>query len=129
MKKSPEKTDSPKYHHPEQSRNDNEFYSADSPIINPELDEFNRKYFSERIARTIANRKDSKSLVIGVYGKWGEGKTTVLNFIDSELKRHDNVATLFFNPWMFPSETELFIAFYTELAKGIEISLSTGKEK
>lgn len=67
-------------------------------------------------------------MVIGIYGKWGEGKTTVLNFIDSELKHHSNIATIFFNPWMFPSETELFIAFYTELAKGLEKSLSTVKE-
>jgi predicted KAP-like P-loop ATPase len=74
MKKSPEKTDSSQNHQPEQSRKDNKIYSADSPIINPELDEFNRRLFSERIARTIANRKDTKSLVIGIYGKWGRGK-------------------------------------------------------
>lgn len=113
----------------EQSENMDEIYSADSPIIDPDLDEFNRKEYSERIAQTIAARRETKSLVIGIYGKWGEGKTTVLNFIDSELKRHSNMATIFFNPWMFPSETELFIAFYTELAKGLEKSLPTAKEK
>ena len=105
-----------------------EIYSADAPIVNPDLDEFNRKEFSERIAQTIASRKESKSLVVGVYGKWGEGKTTVLNFIDSKLKRDSNIVTIFFNPWMFPSETELFIAFYTELAKGLQKSLPTAWE-
>ena len=65
----------------------------------------------KRIAQTIAARKETKSLVIGIYGKWGEGKTTVLNFIDGELKRHNNIVSLIFNPWLFPSETELFIAF------------------
>lgn len=113
----------------EKLENMDEIYSADSPISDPDLDEFNRKEYSERIAQTIAARRETKSLVIGIYGKWGEGKTTVLNFIDSELKRHSNVATIFFNPWMFPSETELFIAFYTELAKGLEKSLPTAKEK
>ena len=105
-----------------------EIYSADAPIGNPALDEFNRSEYSERIAQTIGSRKETKSLVIGIYGKWGEGKTTVLNFIDSELKRNSNIVTIFFNPWMFPSETELFIAFYTELAKVLKKSLPTTRE-
>jgi predicted KAP-like P-loop ATPase len=113
----------------EQTENIEEIYSADSPISNPDLDEFNRREYSERIARTIAARKETKSLVVGIYGKWGEGKTTVLNFIDSELRRHNNIVTIFFNPWMFPSESELFTAFYTELAQGLEKSLPTSKEK
>lgn len=113
----------------EKVENMDEIYSADAPISNPDLDEFNRKEYSERIAQTIVARKETKSLVIGIYGKWGEGKTTVLNFIDSELTRHDNIVTIFFNPWMFPSETELFTAFYAELAKGLEKSLPTAKEK
>ncbi|MFT3893378.1 MAG: P-loop NTPase fold protein [Anaerolineales bacterium] len=106
-----------------------EIYSSDSPITDSNLDEFNRKEYSRRIAQTIARRKDTKSLVIGIYGKWGEGKTTVLNFIESELKHHNNIVPIFFNPWMFPTETELFTAFYTELAKGLEKSLPTAKEK
>ncbi len=113
----------------EQSEKTDEIYSTDSPISNPDLDEFNRREYSERIAQTIAGRRETKSLVIGIYGKWGEGKTTVLNFIESGLKHHSNVVTLFFNPWMFPSETELFTAFYTELAKGLEKSLPNAKEK
>lgn len=114
---------------PQQIENrSDEIYSADAPIGNPALDAFNRREYSERIAQTIASRKETKSLVIGIYGKWGEGKTTVLNFIDSELKRHNNIVTIFFNPWMFPSETELFIAFYTELAKVLKKSLPTMQE-
>ena len=113
---------------PAQTGNPAEIYSADAPIGKPELDEFNRREYSERIAQTIAARKETKSLVVGIYGKWGEGKTTVMNFIDSELKRHDNIVTIFFNPWMFPSETELFMAFYTELAKGSKKSLPTAWE-
>jgi len=109
--------------------NREEIYSADNPISNPKLDEFNRREFSERIAQTIAARKETNGLVIGIYGKWGEGKTTILNFIDNELKRQSNVITFKFNPWMFPSETELIVAFYTELAKTLKKSLPTVKEK
>jgi KAP-like P-loop domain-containing protein len=120
---------SPKVPLQEQVENMDEIYSADAPVSNPDLDEFNRREYSERIAQTIAARKEAKSLVVGIYGKWGEGKTTVLNFINSELKRHNSIVTIFFNPWMFPSEIELFTAFYTELAKGLEKSLPSAKEK
>lgn len=119
----------PKVPSQEQVEKMNEIYSADAPISSPDLDEFNRREYSERIAQTIAARKETKSLVVGIYGKWGEGKTTVLNFIDNELKRHSNIVTIFFNPWMFPSETELFTAFYTELAKGLKKSLPSAWEK
>jgi len=112
----------------EPSESNSDIYSADNAIRDPDLDEFNRREFSERIARTIAARKESKSLVVGIYGKWGEGKTTVLNFIDGELKKHTNVVPLNFNPWLFPSETELLIAFYSELAMVLGKSLSTRKE-
>lgn len=118
----------PKISSKEQVENLKEIYSSDAPVNNPALDEFNRRGYSERIAETIAARKETKGLVVGIYGKWGEGKTTVLNFIDSKLKQHGNVVTIFFNPWMFPSETELFIAFYTELAKGLKKSLPTAWE-
>ncbi len=111
-----------------QSENVNEIYSSDSPLSNPDLDEFNRGEYSKRIAQTIAARKDPASLVVGIYGKWGEGKTTVLNFINTELNHYENVIALKFNPWLFPSETELLIAFYTELAKGLGKSLPTMKE-
>ncbi len=123
-----QKSENPEISIPEQTGDTDEIYSADAPIVNPDLDEFNRREFSKRIAQTISSRKETKSLVVGIYGKWGEGKTTVLNFIDSELRLHNNIVTIFFNPWMFPSETELFTAFYTELAKGLEKSLPTARE-
>ena len=106
-----------------------DIYSSDNPRNNPDLDEFNRSGFSKRIATTIARRKDTKSLVIGIYGKWGSGKTTVINFIEHELKKYDNVIPITFNPWRFPSEPELLIAFYTQLANALGKSLPTVREK
>jgi hypothetical protein len=119
----------PKIPNTEPAENTLDIYSADSPKTNPELDEFNRREFSKRIAQTLSSRQETSSLVVGIYGKWGEGKTTVMNFVASEIKQHDNVITIFFNPWMFPSEAELFVAFYNELAKGLKKSLPTAWEK
>jgi len=54
----------------------------DNPVHSPEEDEFNRWPFSKRLADTIANF-DARggAPAIGIYGRWGYGKSTVLNFI------------------------------------------------
>lgn len=74
-------------------------YLADKPISEEKDDKFQRYNFSKRIAETILNRKSSDSIVIGLYGAWGEGKTSVLNFIKQELNPHyPNVIQFSFNP-------------------------------
>ena len=52
-------------------------YISDSPITDPSQDKFKRWLFAQRIAQTIVNRSDPSSIVIGIYGAWGNGKTTV----------------------------------------------------
>src|SRR6266511_687764 len=66
-------------------------YFADTPLTDPSLDRFRRWPFAQRVAQTIAQRLDSSSLVIGIYGSWGEGKTTVFHYIQHELKKHPNI--------------------------------------
>jgi predicted KAP-like P-loop ATPase len=84
-------------------------------------DRFNRKPFAHRIAETIANRSDSESLVIGMYGVWGEGKTTVLNYIrtDLEEKHSENAIVVPFNPWRYGTEQELLRSFFETLADAL----------
>ena len=48
-------------------------YSADSPVIQKEDDRFSRWTFSERVAEVISKRSDPSSIVIGLYGVWGDG--------------------------------------------------------
>jgi predicted KAP-like P-loop ATPase len=79
-------------------------YLPDRPIEAEQEDKFNRLPFASRIANTIAHRTDSSSLVVGIFGKWGEGKTSVLNLMKSALKHHDDVEVVPFNPWHFTSQ-------------------------
>ena len=99
-----------------------ETYSTDNPIRDKELDAFQRYPFSKRIAETIAQRKDSLSLVLGIFGAWGEGKSTVLNFIDEELKQKEKILLLRFNPWRYREEDTLIKNFFQK------ISVLLGKE-
>jgi hypothetical protein len=60
--------------HMESERNNKKEYSSDQPIVSIDQDSFNRWPFSERIADTIARRSDPGSLVIAIYGIWGDAE-------------------------------------------------------
>lgn len=100
-----------------------ENFLADKPISEEKDDKFQRYKFSKRIAETILNRTSSDSIVIGLYGAWGEGKTSVLNFIRQELKpHHPDVIHFTFNPWRFTDEAALLTSFFNTLAGEIKNS-------
>src|SRR3954469_14483410 len=104
-------------------------YTADKPINKETEDRFRRYKFSKRIADTIINRKDDESIVIGIYGAWGEGKTSVLNFIDTELKRKKEIITVKFNPWRYGDEVSLLKQFFSKLAAALNLELKSKTEK
>ena len=104
-------------------------YIADSPISDPKNDKFQRFYFSKRIADTILQRKSPNSIVIGIYGGWGEGKTSVFNFIEHDLITEPNIVICKFNPWRFRDETQLLLNFFNLLALQLNKSLKNKYEK
>lgn len=104
-------------------------YSADAPLSASINDKFQRWPFARRVARVIASRSDAESLVIGINGAWGEGKTTVLNFIEEELITYQNVIVFRFNPWRFPDETKLIRDFFHSLAGAVDRKLDKKHEK
>jgi predicted KAP-like P-loop ATPase len=104
----------------------------DDPAVNEGDDEFNRWRFSERLADTIANFDASGGApVIGIYGKWGSGKTSVLNFLKASLadKHGDKVVLHPFNPWLFKDPETLLQSFFAELGRAMQKSSKTFAEK
>lgn len=102
---------------PEAKAETSEDFLSDVPLIDSKNDKFQRHPFSKRVAETILDRSDFESLVLGLYGAWGEGKTTVLNFIRSEISiKEPQAIQITFNPWRFTDETTLLISFFNSLA-------------
>lgn len=112
-----------------ESESPTELYSSDEPISVRESDRFNRWPFAERIARTLAERKDPHSLVAAIYGPWGDGKTSTLNLMKLALAEYDDVICISFNPWYFGSDEQLLRAFFKTLADGLGKSLPTRAEE
>jgi hypothetical protein len=93
-----------------------EHFADDTPIRRSEEDRFGRWPFAERIAHVLSTRGEKSSLAIGIYGPWGDGKTSVLNMIAGVLERSPDVLCTRFNPWHFEDEPRLVRAFFDTLA-------------
>jgi predicted KAP-like P-loop ATPase len=104
-------------------------YRTDAPISDPRLDVFDREPFARRIADTIGERNDPSSLVVGIYGPWGDGKTTFLNFIRGRLKDYPSIICVSFNPWRMEGEQALLQGFFATLAEVLDKELTTSSEK
>lgn len=104
-------------------------YSSDQPINTRNEDRFNRWAFAERVADTLAGRSDAASIVIGLYGLWGDGKTSTLRLMEVALQNYAHVVVVRFNPWHFQSEEHLLKGFFATLAQVLGKSLPTMKEK
>lgn len=108
--------------------NKQQTYSADQPIETQDQDRFSRWPFAKRIAETLVERGDPSSLVIGLYGPWGDGKTSTLRMMQKVLAGHERVVVVQFNPWHFGSEPQLLRGFFASLSEALGRSLSTWKE-
>jgi predicted KAP-like P-loop ATPase len=97
----------------------------DNPVLDPALDKFNRFPFAQRVAEVIVSRHDSSSIAIGIYGAWGEGKTTVFNFVEKNLESKSDIICVRFNPWFFRDEEKLLLSFFKTLADALNQKLTT----
>ena len=59
--------------------------------------------------------RHSAGVVVGLTGKWGSGKSSILNLLAERLGKFEYVAVAMFNPWLFKGRDELLTAFFNEL--------------
>ena len=97
-------------------------YLADKSVSTQEEDKFQRYEFARRIAHTIVDRKGKESIVFGIYGEWGEGKSSIINFIHSEISKEptEQFVLIKFNPWRFNSEDALLKTFFNSIATKLQ---------
>ena len=104
-------------------------YSSDKAINYKNEDKFQRYEFAKRIADTIEMREDKDCIVIGIYGAWGEGKTSIINFIDARLGEKENIIPFKFNPWRYGDEQYLLMQFFNQLASILDTKLKNNSEE
>lgn len=87
----------------------------DIPINNYDNDKLNFKPFSKKVATSILNYDQDETLIFSIEGKWGSGKTSLINLIENEIK--NDVEILHFNPWLLTDINQVIKLFFNELIK------------
>lgn len=96
--------------------------SSDLPIVNSSQDILNRSIFAKRLAETILQDTLADAFTIGLYGKWGSGKTSLVNMILEAVKDIDDNAIVFnFNPWLCSEPKQLISEFLKQMSAAIKL--------
>jgi hypothetical protein len=82
-------------------------------------DDLGRWRFAAEIAEVIRSTPADWSARIGIFGKWGEGKSTVLHFLEEMLKPEGNIV-FYFTPWAVQQLEELWDQFGAALLETLE---------
>jgi predicted KAP-like P-loop ATPase len=91
----------------------------DKPIKSPGEDALERSRFVDAAFKTIANIQDLNCYIIGLYGKWGTGKTSIIELLKSKFKSNDYYA-VYFNPWSFETREALMIELFKKIYIGVK---------
>lgn len=94
----------------------------DSPIYSPDDDELGRKDYAKGIAESIRGYGPQDSVVLGLVGPWGSGKSSLVNMIDAYLSDPSDAGrpiVVRFNPWRYAGSDYLFSSFFVTIAKAI----------
>lgn len=103
-------------------------YSSDKPIKKISEDLLGRAPFSFQLANAINNYNEDSGLVIGIYGGWGTGKTSIINMLENEILNLEEDKTIFirFSPWNY-SDKDNLIRLYFESLK-IKLNIQCNKK-
>lgn len=99
--------------------------ATDTPIKAREQDLIGRTPFAERLADILKSAAGPESLVIGLYGPWGSGKTSVINLVENALSRKDDdgkagVSVVRFEPWNYLTSEQLLAQFLKEVGSALD---------
>lgn len=117
-------------------------YDKDKPIVVCSEDLLDRQCFSQEFGKALYEYNGADGLVVGLYGKWGSGKTSVLNMAKEEIKRlikekekkvisnsfkeflsklfqfmhkHNKTEIIEFSPWNYSDKNNLISLFFQSL--------------
>lgn len=96
-------------------------FKDDCPISSREDDKLNRRNFAESLAKAITYYKNDNCLTISLMGKWGSGKTSIINmvtdYLNNEAERENIIVP--FDPWYFSNKDNLLFQFFDILSNYI----------
>lgn len=83
-------------------------------------DAFGRSAYAERLVPVLCRQASDETIVVGLEGEWGSGKTHLLGQVRFVLaKSHPDAVIVEFNPWLVANAESLVLALLGQLAARI----------
>ena len=93
---------------------------SDLPIQSRGEDLLGRARLASDVSRTILGWQSEESFVVGLYGEWGSGKSSLINLLEEAIlecvqAEGRDLTVVRFNPWNFSDQNQLIAMFFSEL--------------
>ena len=88
--------------------------------------EFGFEAYAKTIADIIAKKKNKTPMVIGIYGPWGSGKTSLMQTVQTQLleakpsETHRVCKPVWFQAWKYAEEDAILAALVEETIKTMQ---------
>jgi len=90
---------------------------TDNEIKSLNEDSLDFKAYAETLEEII--HTSETPLTIGIYGKWGSGKTSLMRISESLLKKREEIKTIWFDAWKFDKSHDLRVALIHNVLRSI----------
>jgi len=111
---------------------------GDMPCIDINQAQFQFKAYANTLATIILSKDNKTPLVIGVYGNWGSGKTSLMQIVKTKVEEKRNIKennqipsfmheedpntfrpckTVWFNAWKYSKEEELWVSLIDAIGR------------
>lgn len=106
--------------------NTNHFIS-DDPIININHDRLGSKKTANNLIQILKNENHENSFTLGLVGPWGNGKSSIINFVKDHLNqsKENNIINIHFLPYLNHNENDIINEFFILLSN--ELGKYSGK--
>lgn len=98
-------------------------FKPDQPIESSKDDILGRASFAQALGEAILSYKEKDSIVIGLFGAWGSGKTSIINMalehielISKDKSDDEKPIIVRFNPWNYSDQNQLITQFFRLLS-------------
>lgn len=102
-------------------------FNTDKPIETNKDDHLKRTNFSKHLAKAILAYTKQDNFAISLCGKWGSGKTSIINMVIEEINKtiqgkndDEKLIIIKFNPWNYVDSQQLIKQFFATIQDSLK---------